>query len=118
MALCAARLPAAQPSVRPNLVIVFPDQMRAQAMGFMGADKVRTPRLDAFAAEARTFTQAISNYPVCSPFRAILMSGALPWVSGVTGNCVSTEQRRGPERVVSARASPRLQPLARLWHLR
>lgn len=97
MALCAARLPAAQPSVRPNLVIVFPDQMRAQAMGFMGADKVRTPRLDAFAAEARAFTQAVSNYPVCSPFRAILMSGALPWVSGVTGNCVSTEQRRGPE---------------------
>lgn len=101
IALCATRLPAAQPSAhpsaRPNLVIVFPDQMRAQAMGFMGADKVRTPRLDAFAADARAFTQAVSNYPVCSPFRAILMSGALPWVSGVTGNCVSTEQRRGPE---------------------
>lgn len=81
----------------PNLVIVFPDQMRAQAVGFMGCDAAHTPRLDAFAREARAFTQAVSNYPVCSPFRGILMSGAWPWVSGVTGNCVSTEHVRGVE---------------------
>ena len=96
-ALCAGCAGAGRAGTRPNLVIVFPDQMRAQALGFMGADAVRTPRLDAFAREARVFTQAMSNYPVCSPFRAILMSGALPWVSGVTGNCVSTETRTGPE---------------------
>ncbi len=81
----------------PNVVIVFPDQMRAQAMGFMECDAARTPRLDAFSREARTFTQGVSNYPVCSPFRAILMSGALPWVSGVVNNCVSTEEKQGPE---------------------
>ncbi len=94
LAGCAA---VGKPRARPNLVLVFPDQMRAQSMGFMGGDAVRTPRLDAFAEQSRVFTQAVSNYPVCSPFRAILMSGALPWVSGVTGNCFSTEDRRGPE---------------------
>lgn len=103
MALCglslgAAALRAAKPDAkRPNLLLVFPDQMRAQAQGFMGMDRVRTPVLDAFAAQSRVFTQAISNYPVCSPFRAILMSGALPKVSGVVGNCRSTEQWTGPE---------------------
>ncbi|MEG2063039.1 MAG: sulfatase-like hydrolase/transferase [Kiritimatiellia bacterium] len=77
---------------RPNLLIVFPDQMRGQAMGFMNMDPVRTPRLDAFAQQSYVFTQAVSNYPVCSPFRGILMSGALPWVNGVTTNCVATDQ--------------------------
>lgn len=95
---CAGCLGAGSGGKRPpNLVIVFPDQMRAQALGFMGCDAAHTPRLDAFAKEACTFTQAVSNYPVCSPFRAILMSGAMPWVSGVTTNCVSTEKATGPE---------------------
>jgi hypothetical protein len=34
----------------PNLLIVFPDQMRGQALGFLGEDLVLTPNLDAFAA--------------------------------------------------------------------
>ena len=97
LTFCAGCVGAAGGRTRPNLVLVFPDQMRAQALGFMGMDAAYTPRLDAFAAEGRAFTQAVSNYPVCSPFRAILMSGALPWVSGVTGNCVSTERRIGPQ---------------------
>ena len=97
LTLCAGCAGVGRRAAAPNLVIVFPDQMRAHALGFMGQDAAHTPRLDAFAAEGRAFTQAVSNYPVCSPFRAILMSGAWPWVSGVTGNCVSTERRKGPE---------------------
>lgn len=97
LSACAGCLGAAGGKRPPNLVLVFPDQMRAQSMGFMGCDAAHTPRLDAFAKESRAFTQGVSNYPVCSPFRAILMSGALPWVSGVTGNCVSTEKAVGPE---------------------
>ena len=97
LTFCAGCVGVGRGRPAPNLVVVFPDQMRAHALGFMGLDAAHTPRLDAFAAEGRAFTQAVSNYPVCSPFRAILMSGALPWVSGVTGNCVSTERRVGPE---------------------
>ncbi len=93
---CARPVRAAEPK-RPNLLIVFPDQMRAHALGFMGLDLAQTPRLDAFARQAHTFTQAISNYPVCSPFRAIFLSGAMPEVSGVWANCASTDKRRGPE---------------------
>lgn len=73
---------------KPNFVIVFPDQMRAQAMGFMGIEPmVMTPRLDAFAKESHVFTQAVSNYPVCSPFRAMLMTGAWPHANTVITNC-------------------------------
>ncbi len=60
------------PARRPNLVFVFPDQMRGQAMGFLGEDPVVTPHLDRFARESLVLTQAASNYPVCSPYRGIL----------------------------------------------
>ncbi len=73
---------------RPNVLIVFPDQMRAQSMGFMHEDKVKTPHLDAFAQSSRVFNEAISSYPVCSPFRAMLMTGVYPAKNGVHTNCL------------------------------
>ncbi len=73
----------------PNLVIVFPDQMRGQAMGFTGEEPVITPNLDQFAKEGIVFDQAVSNSPVCSPFRAMFMTGKYPQSNRVTTNCTS-----------------------------
>ena len=74
---------------RPNLVFVFPDQFRRQAIGCMGQDPVITPRLDRFASESMVLTDAFSSYPVCSPFRAMLFTGKYPISNGVTTNCNS-----------------------------
>jgi arylsulfatase A-like enzyme len=74
---------------RPNLLFVFPDQMRAQAMGFMKQDPVLTPRLDRFTQEALVLPQAVSNYPVCSPFRGMLLSGRYSHSNKVLSNCTS-----------------------------
>lgn len=76
-------------SKKPNLVLVFPDQWRGQALGFLGEEKVKTPVLDQFAREAVYFSNAVSNYPVCSPFRAMLMSGQYPHTNTVVANCTS-----------------------------
>ncbi len=73
----------------PNIVFVFPDQMRGQAMGFLGEEPVLTPHLDRFAAESLVLPQMVSNYPVCSPFRAMLMTGRYPHANKVTSNCNS-----------------------------
>lgn len=81
--------PVPSSAVRPNLVIVFPDEMRAQAMGFLGADPVITPHLDRFAAQGKVLINAASCYPVCSPYRASLLTGKYPYSSGVTFNCNS-----------------------------
>ncbi|WOO43015.1 sulfatase [Rubellicoccus peritrichatus] len=83
---------------QPNLLYVFPDQFRREAMGFWqnseysGAlrtttDPVFTPTLDKLAQESIVFTQAVSTCPVCSPHRAMLMSGMYPWQNGVVNNC-------------------------------
>lgn len=91
-------------TTRPtNLLIVFPDQMRAQAQGFMGEDPVRTPTLDSFARESLVFTQAVSNYPLCSPFRGSLMTGQYPFGCGITGNCNDLGTKYGIELRTEAR---------------
>ena len=76
-------------SKRPNLVFMFPDQFRRQAIGFMSEDPAITPRLDRFASESLVLTDAFSSYPVCSPFRAMLFTGKYPISNGVTTNCNS-----------------------------
>ena len=74
----------AETSNSPNLLFVFPDQMRAHAMGFMNEDPAITPNLDRFAAESLVLTSAVSNYPVCSPYRAMLLTGKWPEPNTVT----------------------------------
>ena len=82
---------------RPNLLFVFADQMRGSAMGFLGEEPVVTPNLDRLATEAIVFTEAASNYPVCSPYRAMLMTGQYPHRNGVISNCLSRTAPYGVE---------------------
>lgn len=86
LTLCSVQ---AQETPSPNLIIIFPDQLRASSVGYSGMEPVKTPNLDRFAGESVNLTQAASNYPVCSPFRAMLMSGQYPFKNGVFGNCHS-----------------------------
>lgn len=72
---------------RPNLVFVFPDQWRGQALGFMNEDPVVTPNLDRFAKECLVLPQAVANYPLCSPYRGMLLTGKYSHANKVTGNC-------------------------------
>lgn len=88
---------------RPNLLFVFPDQMRGQAMGFMGQDPVITPNLDRFAGEGVALTQAVSNYPVCSPYRAMMLTGMYTHSNGVLANCNTNGAEHGYELSENAR---------------
>jgi arylsulfatase A-like enzyme len=87
----------------PNLLFVFPDQMRGQAMGFLGEDPVITPNLDRFAGEGIVFTEAVSNYPVCSPYRAMMLTGMYPHSNGVLANCNTNGAEHGYELASDAR---------------
>ena len=98
LATAAACLPGAcgRPGARgkerrdmPNLLFVFPDQFRRQALGCLRQDPVLTPNLDRLAGESLVLTQAVSNCPICSPFRASLLTGKHPFGHGVVTNCNS-----------------------------
>ena len=77
------------PSTPINLLIIYPDQMRGQAMGFLGLEHVKTPHLDQFSRQSLVLDQAVSNYPICSPSRASFMTGQYPQTHGVWSNCNS-----------------------------
>jgi len=77
-----------KPVQKPNIVYVFADQWRAQATGYAGNEIVRTPHLDALAAQSCNFINAVSGCPVCSPYRASLMTGQYPLTHGVFLNDV------------------------------
>jgi arylsulfatase A-like enzyme len=85
------------PTEHPNLIIVLVDEMRGQALGFLNEDPVVTPRLDRFSEEALVLPQAVSNQPVCSPYRAMLMTGKYPSTNGVSNNCNSATAPYGSE---------------------
>ena len=75
-------------SPQPNVVFVFGDQWRAQATGHHGNAQVQTPNIDALADRAVNFTNAVAGCPVCSPYRASLMTGQYPHTHGVFVNDV------------------------------
>jgi arylsulfatase A-like enzyme len=96
-------IPGSNDFEKPNLLVVFPDEMRAHAMGFMNEDPVITPNIDKFASESLVLTQAVSNYPLCSPFRSMLMTGKYPPANNVPFNCTNLIQPYGYELRTSER---------------
>lgn len=82
-ALCAATL-SAQRSMPPNIIIILADDLGYGDLGSFGSPNIRTPRLDAMAAEGQKWTNFYVQ-PVCSPSRAALLTGRLPIRSGMYG---------------------------------
>ena len=74
----------------PNLVFVFADQYRPFSLGFLGQDPVITPNLDRFAGESVYLSDAVSTHPVCSPYRAMMLTGKYPVSNHVPYNCYTT----------------------------
>lgn len=89
-ALAAAASPtnAADTANAPNILFVFADQWRADALGYAGDPNVKTPNLDRLADQAVNFTHAVSACPVCCPYRATMMTGRRPLSHGVFLNDV------------------------------
>ncbi|MDL2214599.1 sulfatase [Dysgonomonas sp. OttesenSCG-928-M03] len=84
----------------PNVIYVFPDQFRNHALGFWNEegfrdkvnfipDPVHTPNLNKFARESVVLSSAVSNCPLSSPHRGMLLTGMYPEGSGVVLNCNS-----------------------------
>lgn len=81
LAVCAA-----EARRKPNIVYVFADQLRSCALGCYGDAQARTPNIDRLAARGARFTNAISTWPVCSPFRGMMLTGRYPMSNGVIAN--------------------------------
>ncbi len=64
----------AAPGERPNVLLIYTDDHAQWAVGAYGNKEVHTPNIDRLAAEGVRFTQGFTK-PVCSPSRAMLLTG-------------------------------------------
>lgn len=71
---------------RPNFLLIHSDQHRFDCLGVNGHPLVRTPHLDALAAEGVNFTHAFCPVPVCTPARNSLLFGVWPTQHGAIAN--------------------------------
>lgn len=63
---------------KPNVIWVFGDQHRGQALGFRGDPNVKTPHLDNLEFTGVEFRNAVSGFPLCCPFRGSLLTSRYP----------------------------------------
>lgn len=111
--LMLATAPAA---TRPNVIFVFSDEHRYQSMGHTEMPTVKTPTMDRMAAGGFSFTQCVSNYPVCSPFRAIALTGRWPYETGVIDNSIPLSPSEDTVGKAFQRAGYRTGYIGK-WHL-
>ena len=71
--------------VRPDILLIMPDQMRGDCLSALSHAVVRTPTFDALARQGTLFRRAYSTVPSCIPARYALMTGLSPQTSGVVG---------------------------------
>jgi len=76
----------AEPARRPNVIVIVADQLRYQSCGYAGDEYARTPNIDRLAAEGCNFHQTVSSTPVCSAFRASLLTGKYSHGTGMVIN--------------------------------
>jgi arylsulfatase A-like enzyme len=74
---------------KPNIILYLADQFR---WDFVGANRLNsstnTPNLDAMAERGTLFTHAVTNQPVCSPSRSVMLTGRYATETGVWHNAM------------------------------
>jgi arylsulfatase A-like enzyme len=69
---------------KPNIIFILADDLGWAELGCYGNKFNETPNLDKLANQGMKFTEAYAVAPVCSPYRAALMTGQYPARLGIT----------------------------------
>jgi arylsulfatase len=73
----------------PNVLFLCTDQQRYDALGCYGNRDIRTPAIDALAADGVLFERCYVQNPVCAPSRASLVTGRYVHAHGLWANGVA-----------------------------
>ncbi len=93
----AAKAAQAKVNGQPNILIIFDDQLRRDAIGvFGGGFNFTTPNIDRLSNEGTNFRNSVSTCPLCTPFRGMLMTGRYPTHSGIIFNFEQASPKQNP----------------------
>ncbi|MBN2450732.1 MAG: sulfatase-like hydrolase/transferase [Lentisphaeria bacterium] len=79
----AAAAPGEAGRARPNLVLIFTDDQRHDAVGYAGNEAVHTPNLDRLARAGLILRNCFVNTSICAVSRANILCGQYPARHGV-----------------------------------
>lgn len=69
----------AQSADRPNILMIYADDLGYGDVSCYGATKIKTPNIDALASAGRRFTNAHAPAATCTPSRYALLTGEYAW---------------------------------------
>lgn len=72
-------------AAKPNIVVIYADDLGFGDISCQGATAVSTPNIDSLAASGTRFTDAHSSAPTCTPSRYSLLTGEYAWRTPGTG---------------------------------
>jgi len=96
---------------RPNIVLVFIDDMGWGDLSCFGNRLARTPQIDRLATEGIRFEQFYVNSPICSPSRTAISTGQYPQRWRITSYLSNREENR--RRGMAQWLNPQAPTLAR-----
>lgn len=64
---------------KPNIVIIYMDDLGYGDMGAYGATEIKTPNMDALASGGVKFTNGYASSATCTPSRYAILTGRYPW---------------------------------------
>jgi len=111
-------LAAAPPARRPSIVLIMADDQGYGDLGFHGNKDIRTPHLDAFAAQSCRIDPFLVS-PVCSPTRSSLLTGRYTYRTGVVDTYLGRSMMHADEVTIAeilGRAGYRTGIFGK-WHL-
>ncbi|MBU1375022.1 MAG: sulfatase [Alphaproteobacteria bacterium] len=94
----ATAVDTAKAAPRPNIIVILADDLGYGDTSVYGSKIIKTPNIDALAADGVRFTSGYVTHPVCAPSRAAILTGRYQQRFGWEFNPVGRDRRGGVSR--------------------
>jgi arylsulfatase A-like enzyme len=110
---------AAAPVIKPNIVVIFADDLGYADLSIQGSPDIKTPRIDSIATRGVRFTAGYVTAPQCSPSRVGLLTGVHQQRFGHETNLTMRAALDNRARLIPAHLKPAGYTAALFgkWHL-
>ena len=103
-ALCFISCNKKETPTKPNIIIVYMDDLGYGDVSYNGASKLQTPNMDTMAMAGMRFNNGYATSATCTPSRYALLTGVYPWrekrakiLAGTAPLIIGTDQMTLPK---------------------